>query len=108
MTDDRVEELLFDINGKLAAISTKLDSVSQLSMNHETRIRDLEENMKEIWSSGKADSKDDSKEESFKTEILKLLAKALLIAIVAIGSLTGATSMMKEVLTPASAIHIQQ
>lgn len=28
MTDDRVEELLFDINGKLAAISTKLDSVS--------------------------------------------------------------------------------
>lgn len=48
MTDDRVEELLFDINGKLAAISTKLDSVSELSMNHETRIRGLEESMKEI------------------------------------------------------------
>lgn len=103
MTDDRVEELLFDINGKLAAISTKLDSVSELSMNHETRIRGLEESMKEIQSGGK-----EPKEESFKTEILKLLAKALLIAIVAIGSLTGATSMMKEVLTPASAIHIQQ
>ena len=48
MTDDRVEELLFDINGKLAAISTKLDAVSELSMNHETRIRGLEESMKEI------------------------------------------------------------
>lgn len=48
MTDDRVEELLFDINGKLSAISTKLDSVSDLAMNHETRIRGLEESMKEI------------------------------------------------------------
>lgn len=102
MTDDRVEELLFDINGKLAAISTKLDAVSDLAMNHETRIRGLEENMKEIQSSGK-----ESKEESFKTDILKLLAKALLIALVAIGSLTGATSMMKEVLAPASEMHIQ-
>lgn len=103
MTDDRVEELLFDINGKLAAISTKLDAVSELSMNHETRIRGLEESMKEIQSGEK-----ESKEESFKTDILKLLAKALLIALVAIGSLTGATSMMKEVLAPASAIHIQE
>lgn len=103
MTDDRVEELLFDINGKLAAISTKLDAVSELSMNHETRIRGLEESMKEIQSGGK-----ESKEESFKTEILKLLAKALLIALVAIGSLTGATSMMKEVLAPTSAMHIQE
>lgn len=103
MTDDRVEELLFDINGKLSAISTKLDSVSDLAMNHETRIRGLEESMKEIQSGGK-----ESKEESFKTDILKLLAKALLVALVAIGSLTGATSMMKEVLAPASAIHIQQ
>lgn len=107
MTDDRVEELLFDINGKLAAISTKLDAVSDLAMNHETRIRGLEENMKEIQSGGK-ESKDNTKEESFKAEILKLLAKALLIAIVAIGSLTGATSMMKEVLAPASAMHIQE
>ena len=104
MTDDRVEELLFDINGKLASISTKLDAVSELSMNHETRIRGLEESMKEIQSGEKADSK----EESFKTEILKLLAKALLIALVAIGSLTGATSMLKEVLSPTSIMHIQQ
>lgn len=108
MTDDRVEELLFDINGKLASISTKLDSVSELAMNHETRIRGLEESIKELQADGKSGSKDDSKEESFKTEILKLLAKALLIALVAIGSLTGATSMMKEVLTPASAMQIQQ
>lgn len=100
MTDDRVEELLFDINGKLAAISTKLDAVSELSMNHETRIRGLEESMKEIQSCGK--------EESFKTEILKLLAKALLVALVAIGSLTGATSIMNEVLSPTSIMHIQQ
>ena len=103
MTEDRGEELLFDINGKRAAISTKLDSVSELSMNHETRIRGLEESMKEIQSAGK-----ESKEESFKTEILKLLAKALLIALVAIGSLTGATSMMKEVLSPTSTMQIQQ
>lgn len=104
MTDDRVEELLFDINGKLASISTKLDSVSELAMNHETRIRGLEENMKEIQSSGKAGSK----EEPFKAEMLKLLAKALLVALVAIGSLTGATSMIKQVLTPASIMQIQQ
>lgn len=103
MTDDRVEELLFDINGKLAVISTKLDTVSELSMNHETRIRGLEESMKEIQSGEK-----ESKEESFKAEILKLLAKALLIALVAIGSLTGATSMMKEALTPSSITHIQE
>ena len=103
MTDDRVEELLFDINGKLAAISTKLDSVNELAMNHETRIRGLEESVKEIMSSGK-----ESTGESFKAEMLKLLAKALLVALVAIGSLTGATSMMREVLSSSSIMQIQQ
>lgn len=48
MTDDRMEELLFDINGQLATISTKLDAVNALAMNHETRIRGLEVNIKEI------------------------------------------------------------
>lgn len=40
--------------------------------------------------------------------MLKLLAKALLIALVAIGSLTGATSMMKEVLAPTSITHMHE
>lgn len=87
MTDERVEEVLFDINGKLSAISTKLDTLSGVVVSHESRIQKLED------AAAKADSK---AEDSFKTEMLKLLAKSVMIGLVVIASLTGASNIIKE------------
>lgn len=39
-----------------------------------------------------------SKDDNFKTEIVKLLAKALIISLAIVGSLTGASAMIKQVL----------
>lgn len=88
MTDERVEEVLFDINGKLSAISTKLDTLSGVVVSHESRIQKLED------AAAKADSKT---ENSFKTEMLKLLAKSLMIGLVVIASLTGASNIVKDI-----------
>ena len=87
MTDERVEEVLFDINGKLSAISTKLDTLSGVVVGHESRIQKLED------AASKADPKT---EDSFKTEMLKLLAKSVMIGLIVIASLTGASSIIKE------------
>ena len=87
MTDERVEEVLFDINGKLSAISTKLDTLSGVVVGHESRIQKLED------AAAKADS---GTEDSFKTEMLKLLAKSVMIGLVVIASLTGASNIVKE------------
>ena len=90
MTDERVEEVLFDINGKLSAISTKLDTLSGVVVGHESRIQKLED----------AASKADSKTEDFKTEMLKLLAKSVTIGLVVIASLTGASNIVKDIFSP--------
>lgn len=91
MTDERVEEVLFDINGKLSAISTKLDTLSGVVVGHESRIQKLED------AASKADSKT---EDSFKTEMLKLLAKSVTIGLVVIASLTGASNIVKDIFSP--------
>ena len=44
MTDEKIEEVLFDISGKLASIETKLDSMSETVLKHESRITLFEQN----------------------------------------------------------------
>lgn len=85
MTNNKLEEMLFDINGTLCKIETRLSSVVEILTQHEHRITTLENT-----GSGGSDS--------FKTEMLKLLGKCLVIALTAIAALVGAGGLLAKML----------
>lgn len=61
-------------------------------LDHEQRLTKIETSSKD----GKDDSKD-SKDDSLKSQLLIMLAKGLLAAVIAIGALAGATPILKEI-----------
>ena len=85
MTNSKLEEMLFDINGTLCKIETRLSSVVEILTQHEHRITTLEKQ-----GSGGSDS--------FKTEMLKLLGKCLVIALTSIAVLVGAGGLLAKML----------
>ena len=77
------DEKIFDMFQRLAdQIRENTDALRSIISNHETRIVVLENN--------KTDG-------DWKTSLLMLLAKALVIGAVSIGSLAGAGSLLKSV-----------
>lgn len=97
MTVEKQEELLFQINGKLSEINTKLDTINSIIIKHESRITNLEititKHLTEYETKGEVVVKDDG----FKNDMLKLLAKALIISITSIASLCGAGSLLCKI-----------
>lgn len=94
MTAEKQEELLFAINGKLSEINTKLDTINSIIIKHESRITNLETAMtKHLAEVSNKTTNDDS----FKSDMLKLLAKALVISITSVASLCGASSLICKV-----------
>ena len=91
MTDERTEELLFDINGKLASIETKLDGMSETLLKHESRLTMIEQNFSRHISCCNGN------EASFKDKMLELLGKCLIIGLTVIASLTGAGSLIVRI-----------
>ena len=85
MTNSKLEDMLFDINGTLCKIETRLSSVVEILTQHEHRITTLE-----TQGNGRSDS--------FKTEMLKLLGKCLVIALTAIAALLGAGGLLAKLL----------
>jgi len=79
---DETGKLLVEINKSIGELSGKLQMALDKLVQHEGRITRLE--------SGGA---------SFKDDILKLLAKTLLIAMASIASLTGAASLIKQIIS---------
>ena len=83
--DDKITEIIIKIETALARMEQKLDNVNTTLANHENRIQRLE---------GKKES---SKEESsFKDEMMKLLAKAVLVSVCGFASLAGAGSVIAK------------
>lgn len=85
MDDDRITELIISIKTSLASIETKVDGIQTTLQNHESRIQNLE----------KTDSSGDS---TFKNDILKLLAKAILISVCGFATLAGAGSIIAKII----------
>lgn len=84
MMDDRMTEFIIAIKTSLASIETKVDGIQATLQNHESRIQNLE----------KTDSSNDS---TFKDDILKLLAKAILISVCGFATLAGAGSVIAKI-----------
>ena len=83
MTNSKLEEMLFDINGTLCKIESRLSSVVEILTQHEHRITTLEK-------------QGNSGSDSFKTEMAKLLGKCLVIALTSIAALVGAGGLLAK------------
>lgn len=92
MSDDRIEELLMEIVQKVSKIETQLSNSSNTLQNHEHRIETLEKHP-----SNQVDFNPKS-EDNFKTEMLKLLGKCVLIGLTVIATLTGASGLISKVI----------
>lgn len=87
MDAEKVDDLLFQINGKLSSIEAKLDTMGETLLRHEARLTTLERDVIEARA-GKV---------GFKGEIVTLLVKALVISLAAIATLTGATGIISKI-----------
>lgn len=84
MTSEDLTKIAFDISNSLAALNANMESVLEKMADHENRIHLLEQYHPK------------SKDDSFKDDLLKLLARATVIGLVVIGSLTGAGTIIAK------------
>ena len=83
--EERYEKLNDKLDRILEKIDGKFDGIEKKIQNHEVRIVVLE-------------TREPSKKDDWKTQLLMLLGKAITIGIVVIGSLAGAGSLLKPIL----------
>lgn len=88
MDAEKVDDLLFQINGKLSSIEAKLDTMNETLLRHEARITTLERDVIEAKAGQKG---------GFRGEVVSLLVKALIISLAAIATLTGATGVIAKI-----------
>ena len=82
MNQDMFTDLAIKITSELAALNANMKNVLDKLADHEKRIDDLEK----------------GKNFSFKDNLIQLLVKGLVASIFVIGSITGASAMIKHVL----------
>ena len=90
MTSEDLTKIAFDISNSLAALNANMESVLSKMADHENRLHTLEQSQIQTTTAA------NNKEDDFKTELLKLLARAVTIGLVVIGSLTGASSIISK------------
>ena len=86
MNQTDLTKIAFEISTNIASLNSKFDSVMAKLADHEARIHQLEH------------TNQVENDDSFKTELLKLLAKSTIISLVVISSLTGASSLIGKIL----------
>lgn len=84
MNNDMFTDLAIKITSELAALNANMKNVLDKLADHEKRLYDLEKSK-------------DSKEDSWKTQLLLLLAKAAVIGGVSIASLVGAGGILSKI-----------
>ena len=89
MNEEKIIECLFDIKTQVAEIATNQKNFQTIITNHESRLCAIEQDDRRTVK---------SKDDDFKTELLKLLAKCLLIWLTAICSLAGAGGILSKIL----------
>lgn len=86
MNDDRLIEALEKISTNVNEIKVSMAAMQTIVQQHEKRLEKLE------------DHSENTKEDNFKSEMLRLIGKALIIALTIVCSLTGASALLKQVL----------
>lgn len=83
MDNSDLTKIAFEISTSLAALNANMESALSKITDHEHRLHSLEQQPQAT-----------NKNDDFKTELLKLLARAVTIGLVVIGSLSGAGSII--------------
>lgn len=83
--NEKITEFIISINTRLASIDAKLDNVQSQLKDHSERIRRLE-SVEPRRQGG----------DDFRADMLKLLAKGLVVSILVIASLTGAGGILQQ------------
>lgn len=91
MTQEDLTKIAFDISNSLAALNANMESVLSKMADHENRLHTLEQSQIQTTTTAANNKSDD-----FKTELLKLLARAVTIGLVVIGSLSGASGIISK------------
>ena len=89
MNEDQ-SRILIQISQQLGEIFGEMKSVLEQLARHEERLTKLE--------NVKSDAVCIQAKDSFKDELLKMLAKCLLVAVTAIGSLIGAAPIISQII----------
>ena len=87
MNQEALTKIAFEISTSLAALNANMEQVLAKMADHETRLNHLEQY-----------EYSPIKDDTFKTELLKLLAKSTIIGLVVICSLTGAGGLISKIL----------
>ena len=90
--DNNNIEIWIKISQQIGELNANTKSVLDKLTNHEQRLTNLEQ----------------KKEDGWKNQLLMLLAKATVIGLVAIGSLTGASTLIQKVLNVEVPAQVQQ
>ena len=94
MTGNKIEELLMELLQKVSSIDALLTNSQLVLRDHEHRIDVLERHPSNQIGQSTAIS---TKDNDIKSSLLLLLAKSLLIALVSIGSLAGAGTILSVI-----------
>ena len=87
MNSDHVIDILLEIKSQVSSLESKIVIFSDTLVKHEQRITELD---------SKSTEKEPSSKSSFKEDLLKLLAKCLLVALTGLASLAGASSILQS------------
>lgn len=82
MNDDKITEFFIKLTGELSALNANMKNVLDKLTNHEQRLTNLETKKAEDW----------------KTQLLMLLAKAIVIGGVAMAGLAGVGGILGKIL----------
>ena len=95
MTGNKIEELLMELLQKVSSIDALLTNSQSILRDHEHRIDVLERHP-----SNQKDYKsfDNKKDNDLKSTLLMLLSKSLLVALVSLGTLAGAGTILSKIL----------
>ena len=85
MNQEALTKIAFEISTSLAALNANMEQVLAKMADHENRLHQLEQYTP-------------INDDTFKTELLKLLAKSTVIGLVVICSLTGAGGLIGKIL----------
>lgn len=83
MTEERMTDLVIQITSSLSELNANMKLTLEKLTDHERRIEDLEKN-----------------KVGMKDTVIQWLVKGIVVALLTIGSLTGASALIQKVLTP--------
>lgn len=106
MDNDQILTLLIDLKTLVAGIASKLESTEKTLTSANNMLIAHEHRLTKIEASQLA--ADETKKDGLVAGLVPLLVKGLVAAILTIGSLTGASALIKQVWTPEPTPQVQQ